>query len=567
MIFNKKNKQGSLLGNPLLKGYVKFRSSIYGRVVYLISILSLFLFLFFGLLFKSLNERYLNTVIRQNGNNIGSMVEGALYYSMLENDKSTLQRTLDVINTMSGIDDVNMYDSDDNLVYSSFSSDTVFHSNPNCKACHTDMNALFSRTEKSYRILDINTECSMNQNDAGHRHLLIRSPIINEKSCYTADCHAHSETDKVLGSFVIKIPLKDLDKAITESSTDFYALAIITTILLLVFLILFTRKKIMRPLNQIVAASRAVSNGDLSTRLEIRHKQLDDMRMVSVAFNNMLDNLSAANLELQNWSQQLEYKVQKKSEELLEAQNELIHIERIASLGKLSSSVAHEINNPLSGVLTYTKLVHKQLSKLEADPVKKESMLHNLKVIEAETKRCGDIVKGLLDFSKKDQQNFENLHLHKVLKETYELMSHQMKIANISLIMDFSAQYDLVYCSPNQIKQACVAMLVNASEAVGENGEITLRTFNPDIQTVRFEIADNGSGISPDDLPHIFEPFFSAKQKASGIGLGLAIVHGIIQSHNGTIEVFSEQGKGSVFSVGLGLVTEGNGPAKAESVV
>ncbi len=556
MTFFNKIRTIKILGNPVLKSYLKFRSSIYSRVVYTITLLSIVLFVSFGIIFRSVNEQYLNTVIRQNGNNVGSMVEGALYYSMLENDKSALQRTLDVINTMSGIDDVNMYDSRDSLVYSSFSPDNLSHSNPNCISCHADLQNMFPPMEKSYRIIDVDSDCNMNLNDQSQRSLIIRSPIFNEKSCYTSSCHAHKETDVVLGSLIIKIPLKDLDAAIEKSSTEFYVLAIITTFLLVLFLILFTRKKIKMPLNAIIQASKDVSNGDMSKRLEIKHRQLDDMRMVSIAFNNMLDNLGSANLELQNWSQQLEYKVQKKSEELLEAQNELIHIERIASLGKLSSSVAHEINNPLSGVLTYTKLVHKQLSKIDVDPVKKESMLQNLKVIETETKRCGDIVKGLLDFSKKDQQNFENCHLHQILKETYDLMSHQMKIENISFLTDFIAHNDLIYCSPNQIKQACVAMLVNASEAVSESGEIIIRTLNNDDHTVRFEIADNGSGISPEDISHIFEPFFSAKQKASGIGLGLAIVHGIIQSHKGTIDVKSEPGRGTTFSVVIPTVKE-----------
>ena len=110
----------------ILKKYVKIRSSIYSRVVYIITISSIILFLSFGVIFRSVYEQNLNTVIRQNGNNIGSIVEGSLYHSMLENDKSTLQSTLDIINTMSGIDDVNMYDANDSLVYSSFSSDTVY---------------------------------------------------------------------------------------------------------------------------------------------------------------------------------------------------------------------------------------------------------------------------------------------------------------------------------------------------------------------------------------------------------------------------------------------------------
>jgi two-component system NtrC family sensor kinase len=402
--------------------------------------------------------------------------------------------------------------------------------------------------------MDVKSECSMNQNDNSHRHLLIRSPILNEKSCYTSACHAHRESDEVLGSLIIKMPLYDLDSTVGKSSAKFYILATISTLLLITVLIFFTRNRIKDPLNEIIKASIAVANGNKSTRLEMKPNQLDDMRMVSQAFNDMLDNLQSATEELQNWSQQLEYKVQKKTEELGAAQNELIHIERIASLGKLSSSVAHEINNPLSGILVYTKLIHKQLSNPKLDATKKDSILRHLKLIENETKRCGEIVKGLLDFSRKEQEDFESKHLHKILQETYELMTHPIKISNINFLTDFTAKSDLVFCSPNQIKQACVAIIVNASEAVLENGEIVISTVNPDEDTIRFDISDNGIGVPADDIPHIFEPFFSTKHDTSGIGLGLAIVHGIVKSHNGKIEVKSEIGKGTTISVTLPLI-------------
>jgi len=549
------NKDKNKTGNRIFKKYVKFRSSIYGRVVLIITVLSVFLFVSFTIIFRSVNENYLNTVIRQSGTNIGSIVEGALYYSMLENDKSALQYTLDVINTLPGIDEVNMYDSKDNLVYSSISSDTNnSHSDPNCLSCHTDIRSLFPEKNKSYKIIDIDSDCKMNQNDNRSRHLLIKSPILNEKSCYLSSCHAHKATDTLLGSLVIKIPLEDLDAAVIKSSTEFFLLAIFTTLLLAIFLIFFTRRKIKDPLNALVKVSIAVANGDKSTRVEIKPNQLDDMRMVSQAFNDMLDNLQTATNELENWSQQLEYKVQKKTEELGAAQHELMHVERLASLGKLSSSVAHEINNPLSGILIYTKLLYKQMSNPELYASKRESMLKHLKLIENETKRCGDIVKGLLDFSRKDQNDFEPKHLHDILQETYELMTHPIKIANITFLTDFAAHSDLINCSPNQIKQACVAMLVNASEAALESGEIVIRTKNPNEDTIMFEICDNGLGISPEDIPHIFEPFFSTKQDVSGIGLGLAIVHGIIQNHKGKIQVKSELGNGTTLSVTLPLI-------------
>jgi len=544
----------NIFNSPIVKQYFRFRSSIYGRVVFIITLLSLFLFVSFGFIFRSVNNKYLNTVILQNGNNIGSIIESSLYHSMLENDNSRLQNTLDVINNMSDIDEVNLYDNQDSLIYSTYTNDTSKNSNPDCRSCHNNLKTLFPEKQKSYRILDFKNECSMHQQDTKQRQLLIRSPILNEPSCYTASCHAHKSTDVVLGSLIIKMPLNELDAAVEEFSTNFFLLAVFSTLALAAFLILFTNKKIKNPLNAIIKASRAVANGDLSFRLDVKSRQLDDMRMVSLAFNNMLDKLHSVSIELQNWSYQLEYKVQKKSEELLEAQNELIHIERIASIGKLSSSVAHEINNPLSGVLTYTKLVHKQLSKIEIEPATKESMLKSLKVIESETKRCGDIVKGLLDFSRNDQQNMENMHLHKILNDTYDLMSHQMKISNINFMTDFSAYSDLINCNPNQIKQVCVSLLVNASEAIFQEGEVLMKTSNSDENTIKLEIVDNGSGISPEDIPHIFEPFFSSKQKASGIGLGLSIVHGIVQSHKGTINVDSEVGKGTIISIILPVI-------------
>jgi len=498
----------------------------------------------------------MKSVIHESGTNVGHLVEGALYRSMMENDRTSLQNTLDVINTMTGIDDVNMYDSNDDLVYSSTSNDPDEHNDPNCKSCHLDFSEMFLPYEKSYKIIDVESECVMNHNNSDNRYLLIKSPILNSRSCYENSCHAHDANTKVLGSLIIKMPLKGLDEALHTSSTDYFMMASGMTILLITFLIFFSKRHIRNPLNKIIDASIAVSKGDNNVRLEITGKQLSDMQMLSTAFNNMLDNLQSANNELQNWSQQLEYKVQKKTEELGQAQNELINIERIASLGKLSLSVAHEINNPLSGILIYTKLIYKQLNNQDIEQSKKELMLKHLRLIESETKRCGDIVKGLLDFSRKDQDGFEQRHLHEILNDVFELMSHQMKISGISFISAFNAKEDKINCSANQIKQACVALLVNASEATSDNGEIIIMTSNFDNEHITLEISDNGIGIAEDDVPHIFEPFFTTKQQASGIGLGLAIVHGIIQSHKGKIDVISARGKGTCISITLPLIKE-----------
>lgn len=546
--FFKKNKNKKLIGNHL-----RFRSSIYGRLVLIITGSLFVLFILFNIVFRTIYMDLFNTTIRQTGDQVSSIAEGALYYSMLENDKAMLQRELDIISTMSGIDEVNMYNEHDQLAYSSLSADFADDRNPNCSECHTNLSSMFSYLEKDYRIIEDQPECGVFQDDETERQLVIRKPILNEPSCYTAACHAHDESEEVLGSLVINLPLRDLDAFMNRSSSDFLMLALLITGIMLGFLVVFTRKRIKKPINSIIKASEAVSGGDTSIRLTIEPHLLDDMRMVSEAFNNMLDHIDEATEELQNWSQQLEYKVRKKSEALSEAQNELIHVERIASLGKLSSSVAHEINNPLSGILVYSKLVSKQLSSGEFYHPKKDSILKNLKLIETETRRCGDIVKGLLDFSRKDQDDFEYANLHTILKETYSLMAHTIKMKGIGFHTDLKADQDEVFCSPNQIKQACVAILVNATEAVSDNGEITMRTTNPEEDQVMLEIIDNGVGIAEQELAHIFEPFYSTKRETSGIGLGLAIVHGIVENHKGRIRVDSKPGKGTTISIILPL--------------
>lgn len=542
----------------ILVKYLSFRSSVYSRVILVIGILSVLLFVSYAVLFRSVKEQYMSTLISENGNNIGSMVEGALYHSMLRNDKTELYNTLDLINTLSGIDEVNLYDHTDYLVYSSYSMDASHYNDPDCMNCHPALSSLFPGSEKTYRIIEIESACSMYMLENSQRYLLIRNPIKNEPSCYTAECHAHNASDEILGSLIIKMPLGTFDAAMQKSSSTYFILAIIITVFLYTILVLFTRKNIKKPLYALVDASRSVAGGDWKTRLQIKPYQLEDVKEVSKAFNEMLDKLQSATNELENWSKQLEYKVQKKSEELSSVQNELIQIERIASLGKMSASVAHELNNPLSGILVYAKLVQKQLKNQALDEAKMENIFKHLGFIESETKRCGEIVKGLLDFSRKDQTDHEAAHLHEILAGSYELMQHPLRIANISFFSDFKARNDLILCSPNQIKQACIALLVNSSEAMPHeiSGEIILRTSNPEPKIVMFEVIDNGTGIATENMPFIFEPFFSTKHEASGIGLGLAIVHGIVQSHKGQVKVDSEVNKGTIISIRLPLIQQ-----------
>ena len=187
MFWSKKTDNKTRIGGPIISGYVKFRSSIYGRVILIFTISSVFLFVSFGVVFRSVNEKYIKSVISENGNNIGFLVESALYKAMLENDQSSLQEILDQINSMSGIDNVSMYDSNNNLAYTSILNESTDHSDPDCISCHEDLNTMFSPDEKSYRIVDANSECVMNPKNGNVRNLLVKSPILNNPSCSTTE--------------------------------------------------------------------------------------------------------------------------------------------------------------------------------------------------------------------------------------------------------------------------------------------------------------------------------------------------------------------------------------------
>jgi len=520
---------------PFIKSYYKFRSSIYGRVV-LITIISLFfLFAAFSIIFRSVNEDYMKSVISENGNNIGHLVEGALYQSMLENDQTSLQRVLDQINTMTGIDNVSMYDKNNNLSYTSISNESNSHSDPDCISCHQNLDEMFSPLEKSYRIVDATSECEMNPGSPKSRNLLIRSPILNSPSCYTAACHAHSANEQVLGSVIIKMPLQQLDNAIQKSSTNFFLLASLLTVFLILFLIYFTNKKIKSPLNQIIVASEAVTRGDRSKRLEIKPNQLSDMQMVSHAFNEMLDNIQSATLELENWSQQLEYKVQKKSEELGQAQNELINIERIASLGKLSLSVAHEINNPLGVILGYAGYLEKKISPEDPN-------YHFIHEIKRESKRCKKIVQDLLSYARTPKPVLEASDLNALLKEIVEFSANLPELRQVHLLTSFAPGLARLPLDADQMRQVSINLILNGAASIEGQGQVGVET-RPDGKRVAVVFTDNGSGIPAENLEKIFEPFFTTK--ARGTGLGLAITKQIIDQHQGEIFIESTVGQGT----------------------
>ncbi len=238
--------------------------------------------------------------------------------------------------------------------------------------------------------------------------------------------------------------------------------------------------------------------------------------------------------------------------DLKEAQEQVIRAEKLASLGKLSASIAHEINNPLAAVLTYARLMTKLIRRGRFNPDRFDDILIYLQTIENETSRCGDIVKNLLAFSRQSKMKFENWKIEEIIDKTLLLIAHDLQMKGIILQKNIHEDTPEIFCDYRQIQQALLNLFINASDAMSEGGVLTVATEDSDRNGfLKIIISDSGSGISQEELRNIFEPFFSTKEEGKGVGLGLSVTYGIITEHKGRIEVESELGVGTTFRIYL----------------
>ena len=245
--------------------------------------------------------------------------------------------------------------------------------------------------------------------------------------------------------------------------------------------------------------------------------------------------------------------IKKAFQDLKEVQEQIVWTEKLASLGKLAATIAHEINNPLAGVLNYIRLIIKQLSRNNFSHEKLEDISRYLKIMESETARCGDIVKDLLAFARRTKIIMESNNIEDIINKTLNLISHELEMKELQLIKRIASNLPRVKCDFKQIQQVLLNLMYNASEAMPNGGTLTITANRAKGAQALLEVAisDTGCGISEKDMEHIFEPFFTTKEEGKGVGLGLSVVYGIIARHNGTIAVESEPGKGSTFKVRL----------------
>jgi two-component system NtrC family sensor kinase len=227
----------------------------------------------------------------------------------------------------------------------------------------------------------------------------------------------------------------------------------------------------------------------------------------------------------------------------INVQKAMMRQEKLASIGRLSAGVAHEINNPMTTILTTAMLLQEDLNP--EDPTYQE-----LEIITKETMRCRKIVTNLLDFARQSKTSKKQCHINEIIKSSIMLTDKQATFKNLTLTCELAKGIPPIRVDTGQIQQVVMNLIINAIEATSDGGRITLTTsYQPNQKHVVIIVKDTGQGLNENDLDRIFDPFFTTKE--SGNGLGLAITHGIIEQHHGTIDVNSKIGQGTTFTVSL----------------
>ena len=234
---------------------------------------------------------------------------------------------------------------------------------------------------------------------------------------------------------------------------------------------------------------------------------------------------------------------------LKESQEQLIQAEKLTSLGQLAASIAHEVNNPLSGVLAYTQLLAK---KVRGDNIPKEVALQYLSKMEAELTRSTKLIRHLLDFARQSPPALRQLNLNDVVNRAFDLAAHSAELQHVQIVRELDPSLPNLMADFDQLHQVCTNLILNAIQAMPQGGKLTLRTSVSNGQ-LKIEVQDTGCGISPENMRKLFTPFFTTKHEVKGVGLGLAISYGIIQRHHGRIEVESKKGEGTTFTIYLPL--------------
>ena len=520
------------------------------------------LFALFGYLNLRLQRRQSEGIVLQSVDRIGDIVQRSTRYQMLRNDREALYQVIQTMGSEPGIRRIRIFNEEGRISFSTDAAEVnslVDKRAEACYVCHAQSQPLtrLNRPDRARIFADAQ----------GHRVLGSIRPIENEPACSTASCHAHPQDRRILGVIDTDVSLDTVDAQLRQNQARLAEFTTAAVALMSLVSVAFIWLVVHKPIKDLTAGIRRVAHGELDHSLVVRSR--DELGVLADSFNTMTRELRQAHSDLTDWNKTLESRVEQKTQELNRAHEQMMSAEKMASIGKLAAVVAHEINNPLAGILTYAKLLKKWIAKrstrvaaadqapadaaakVQADS-QREEVLSALDLIESESRRCGEIVKNLLTFARATPLNFEPCDLGRIIERCTLLVQHRLELGNIHLQVQASAGIPPVRCDPAQIEQVLLALVMNAIDAMPNGGNLTISLqAAANLAEVRMQVKDDGSGIAPELMPKLFEPFVTTKERGHGVGLGLAISYSIIERHQGRIEVSSELGEGTVFTITL----------------
>jgi two-component system, NtrC family, sensor kinase len=451
--------------------------------------------------------------------------------SMLRNDHASQIEIINSIGSEPDVRKIRIISKFGSIHYSTVPSEVgklVDKKADACIACHASNKPLEApHTKDTFRIYRVGQE----------RVIGLIRPIENEKACSNAACHEHPASQRILGVLDVVLSLNSVDQVLASHERRMRAQIIFSAAVMVLIAGTLVWFLISRPIKRLTSGVRVLASRNLSYRFGFGNRR-DELGELANAFNDMASELDTAN-------RTLEQRIQRKTKELEAAQEKLIHSEKLASLGELSAAVAHEINNPLAGIYTYAKLLEKKLA-----PPKPQ--LEWIQTIQHESRRCGEIVNNLLVFARKQHTEIAPAEIRTIIDRTVAVVQHNLQMHTIALECE-APDLPMVDCDASQIQQVLMAIIMNAVDAMTsggpKGGNLWIKAALIPDNRVDISITNNGPPIPKDVLPHIFEPFFSTKQAASGVGLGLAVTYGIVKRHGGEIQV--ETGDKTTFHVVL----------------
>lgn len=531
----------------------KIKTLRYKITLIVASALTLGFFLFSVLMFTHQKNNY-TSYLKLTIDSISNTILKALDINMLENNREEIDAIIKRIGEQQLIKQLMIY-SHQGTVYSAMKDEDksrIFklNSSPKCLSCHPGgkVNKELNRYETFY------IEHNKKKNKQTPCTLEAIIPIYNQPKCYTASCHVHSKDDKVLGFLNIEVCTQKMEDSLTRDKYLIFSISLFFVVFLSFIIVKLIKKHVTYPINQLVEGTKQVSKGNFDFYLPVEKN--DEIGELARAFEKMVRRIEAFKEELEGWNRELEKRVEEKTKKLKIAQRKILQAEKMSSLGRLAAVIAHEINNPISGLIVFINLLKKQVEKGDLSERELERMYKNLALMESEAKRCGTIVSELLAFSRKESEIIP-CDINEIIEKSVSLMRLNIKDKNIVINVETEENMPKAKCDPSKMQQVFINLIQNAIDAMPMGGTITIKTkWNEKRKGISVTISDTGVGIPEEYLSHIFEPFYSTKDNGKSIGIGLFVVYGAIEQIGGRISVESEVGKGTTFKICIPSVRE-----------